>query len=384
MKLHEYQAKSLFAKHNVPVPKGGVASTPAEVKQQVAALGGKAVVKAQVHAGGRGKAGGVKVVKSPEEGETYAAGLLGKNLVTHQTGAQGVPVRKLLVEELMDIDRELYVSVLIDGASQMPLFMASQEGGMEIEEVAAKSPEKIIRLNIDPTIGFQPFMGRRLSEALNIKPEAQRAAASLFASLYSVLNTYDCSLVEVNPLVITKDNKVIALDAKLNLEDDSLFRHKDLEAWRDPEQEDPLDLEAEKIGVNYIKLDGEVGCMVNGAGLAMATMDVIKLMGSYPANFLDVGGSASEDQIKAAFKLLMSDKSVKKILVNIFGGILRCDALARGIIAACKENPTNMPIVVRMRGTNAEEGKRLLAESGLRITLADGLREAAQKALAAK
>ena len=384
MKLHEYQAKSLFAKHNIPVPKGGVASTPAEVKQQVAALGGSAVVKAQVHAGGRGKAGGVKVVNSPEEGETFAPGLLGKNLVTHQTGPHGVPVRKLLVEELMDIDRELYVSVLIDGASQMPLFMASQEGGMEIEEVAAKSPEKIIRLSVDPTIGFQPFMGRRLSGALNIKPEAQRAAASLFASLYNVLNAYDCSLVEINPLVITKDNKVIALDAKLNLEDDSLFRHKDLEAWRDPEQEDPLDLEAEKIGVNYIKLDGEVGCMVNGAGLAMATMDVIKLMGSYPANFLDVGGSASEDQIKAAFKLLVSDKSVKKILVNIFGGILRCDALARGIIAACKETPTNMPIVVRMRGTNAEEGKRLLAESGLHVTLADGLREAAQKALAAR
>lgn len=384
MKLHEYQAKSLFAKHNVPVPKGGVASTPAEVKQQVAALGGKAVVKAQVHAGGRGKAGGVKVVRSPEEGESYAAGLLGKNLVTHQTGAHGVPVRKVLVEELMDIDRELYVSVLIDGASQMPLFMVSQEGGMEIEEVAAKSPERIIRLSVDPTIGFQPFMGRRLSEALNIKPEAQRAAASLFANLYAVLNTYDCSLVEINPLVITKDNKVIALDGKVNLEDDSLFRHKDLEAWRDPEQEDPLDLEAEKIGVSYIKLAGEVGCMVNGAGLAMSTMDVIKLMGSYPANFLDVGGSASEDQIKAAFKLLMSDKSVKKILVNIFGGILRCDALARGIIAACKESPTTMPIVVRMRGTNAEEGKRLLVESGLRVTLADGLREAVQKALAAK
>ncbi len=384
MKLHEFQAKSLFAKHGVPVPKGAVASTPQEARQQLLALGGRGVIKAQVHAGGRGKAGGVKLVSSPDEAERFAEGLLGKRLVTHQTGPEGVPVRKLLVEEAVDIEKELYVSVLVDSAAQMALFMASEQGGMEIEEGAAKSPEKILRLPVDPIIGFQPFMARRLTAALNIKPEAQRAAVALFTSLYNVFTTYDCSLVEVNPLVITKDNRVLALDAKVSLEDDALFRHKEMESLRDTEQEDPMDVEAEKIGVNYIRLDGEVGCMVNGAGLAMATMDVIKLMGSYPANFLDVGGSATEEQIGAAFKLLISDPKVKKVLVNIFGGILRCDAAARGIISAGKERQTNLPIVVRMRGTNAEEGKRLLAESGLKVTLADGLREAAQKALAAK
>ncbi|MBM4406473.1 MAG: ADP-forming succinate--CoA ligase subunit beta [Chloroflexi bacterium] len=383
MKLHEYQAKELFAKYGVTVPKGSVASTPAEVAAKLRAIGGKGVVKAQVHAGGRGKAGGVKVVKSPEEGEAFAKGLLGKRLVTHQTGPEGVPVDKLLVEEAIGIKKELYASIIVEPSMKTAVFIASEAGGMDIEEVAAKTPEKIVRLAVDPIIGFQGFMGRKLATGLNIEPSLMRPAAAFFENLYKLFIATDASMAEVNPLVITTDGRILAADAKINLDDDALFRHKDLEALRDIGQEDPLDVKASEADVNYIRLDGDVGCMVNGAGLAMATMDIIKLMGSQPANFLDVGGGASEDKVKAAFLILLSDKKVKKVLVNIFGGILRCDVAARGIIAAVKEKGINVPLVVRMRGTNAEEGLKLLRESGLKVIIANDLQEAAEKAVKA-
>jgi len=383
VKLHEYQAKELFAKYGVTVPKGSVASTPAEVAAKLRAIGGKGVVKAQVHAGGRGKAGGVKVVKSPEEGEAFAKGLLGKRLVTHQTGPEGVPVDKLLVEEAIGIKKELYASIIVEPSMKTAVFIASEAGGMDIEEVAAKTPEKIVRLAVDPIIGFQGFMGRKLATGLNIEPSLMRPAAAFFENLYKLFIATDASMAEVNPLVITTDGRILAADAKINLDDDALFRHKDLEALRDIGQEDPLDVKASEADVNYIRLDGDVGCMVNGAGLAMATMDIIKLMGSQPANFLDVGGGASEDKVKAAFLILLSDKKVKKVLVNIFGGILRCDVAARGIIAAVKEKGINVPLVVRMRGTNAEEGLKLLRESGLKVIIANDLQEAAEKAVKA-
>jgi succinyl-CoA synthetase beta subunit len=383
VKLHEYQAKELFAKYGVAVPKGSVASTPAEVAAKLREIGGKGVVKAQVHAGGRGKAGGVKVVKSPEEGEAFARGLLGKRLVTHQTGPEGVPVDKLLVEEAIGIKKELYASIIVEPSMKTAVFIASEAGGMDIEEVAAKTPEKIVRLAVDPIIGFQGFMGRKLATGLNIEPSLMRPAAAFFENLYRLFIATDASMAEVNPLVITTDGRILAADAKINLDDDALFRHKDLEGLRDIGQEDPLDVKASEADVNYIRLDGDVGCMVNGAGLAMATMDLIKLMGSQPANFLDVGGGASEDKVKAAFLILLSDKKVKKVLVNIFGGILRCDVAARGIIAAVKEKGINVPLVVRMRGTNAEEGLKLLRESGLKVIIANDLQEAAEKAVKA-
>ncbi len=383
VKLHEYQAKALFAKYGVNVPKGSVASTPAEVAAKLREIGGKGVVKAQVHAGGRGKAGGVKVVKSPEEGEQFAKGLLGKRLVTHQTGPEGVPVDKLLVEEVIGIQKELYASIVVEPSMKTAVFIVSEAGGMDIEEVAAKSPEKIVRLSVDPIIGFQPFMGRKLATGLNIDPALMRPAAAFFENLYKLFVATDASMAEVNPLVITTDGRILAADAKIGLDDDALFRHKDLADLRDIGQEDALDVKASEADVNYIRLDGDVGCMVNGAGLAMATMDLIKLMGSQPANFLDVGGGASEDKVKAAFLILLSDKKVKKVLVNIFGGILRCDVAARGIIGAVKEKGINVPLVIRMRGTNAEEGLKLLRESGLKVIIANDLQEAAEKAVRA-
>jgi len=384
MKAHEYQAKQLFAEYGIPIPKGGVAKTAARAKKLTEQLGGKAVIKAQVHAGGRGKAGGVKLVNSPEEAQAAAKALLGKRLVTHQTGPDGVPVNQVLVEEQMAVRKELYLSIVMDSAARMPVMMASEAGGMDIEEVAAKTPEKIVRAAIHPVVGFQPYQGRQLAYGMNIPPELTRAAGDVMANLARLFQAKDCSLAEINPLVITGDGRVLALDAKLNFDDDALFRHADVAALRDPAQEDPLEVEAHKADISYIKLDGDVGCMVNGAGLAMATLDVIKLMGATPANFLDVGGGASEEQVAAAFKIILADKEAKRVLVNLFGGILRCDVAANGIIRAVKEVGVHVPIVVRMLGTNAEEGKQILSQSGLNVIVANDLKEAAQKAVAAR
>ena len=383
MKVHEYQAKELFRKYGIPVPEGAVAASPKEAADHVRAMGGRAVIKAQVHAGGRGKAGGVKVVSSPEEGEKYAAGLIGSRLVTHQTGPEGVPVDRVLVEELIDIARELYVSVIVEPSLRMPVMIASAAGGMDIEEVAATTPEKIVQIAIDPVIGFQPYMGRKAARGLGLPQELVRPAGTLFANPFRLFEGLDCTLAEVNPLAITADNRLLAADAKLAFDDDALRRHPELAELRDDRQEDPLDVEANRADVNYIRLDGEVGCMVNGAGLAMATLDIIGQMGSQPANFLDVGGGASEEQISRAFTIMLSDPKVKKVLINIFGGILRCDVAARGIVAGAREKGVDLPLVVRMRGTNAEEGRRILAESGLRVVIADNLQEAAQNVVQA-
>ncbi|MFQ5876030.1 MAG: ADP-forming succinate--CoA ligase subunit beta [Dehalococcoidia bacterium] len=384
MKIHEYQAKALLAQYRVPVPEGKAATTPAEAREVAQELGGRVVVKAQVHAGGRGKAGGIKVVGSPQEAEKVAGEMLGSRLVTHQTSSDGVPVDTVLVERAANAQRELYVGIVIDGSAQMPVVMASEAGGMEIEEVAAATPEKIVREYVDPVIGLQPFQGRRLADGMGLSGDLVRPAVAIVSGLYRLMNDKNCSLVEVNPLIVTDDGKLLALDAKLNFDDDALFRHPEIQELRDLSQEDPLDVEANKYDINYIKLDGDVGCMVNGAGLAMATMDIIHYMGASPANFLDVGGGANEEKIAQAFKLLVSDPKVKRVLVNIFGGILRCDVAARGIVAAAREIEVEIPVVVRMRGTNVEEGQQILEESGLNITFAPDLKSAAEKVVAAK
>lgn len=384
MKIHEYQAKEMFAKYDIPVPRGRVASTPAEAKIIAAELGGRVVIKAQVYAGGRGKGGGIKTAQSPDEAEKLAGEIIGMQLITHQTSANGVSVDKVLVEQEGSIAGELYLGIVIDSAKGMPVIMASEAGGMDIEEVAANTPEKILKEHVDPMIGFQPFMGRRLAFRLNLKAELIRPMGQLIGNLFCVFKEQDASLVEINPLVITSDDKLLALDAKLNLDDNAVFRHRDYTDLRDPSQEDKLDLEAAKHNLSYIRLDGDVGCMVNGAGLAMATMDIIKLMGAEPANFLDVGGGASDEMVTNAFILLLSDPKVKAALVNIFGGILRCDIVARGLIEASKQMDIKVPIVVRMRGTNVEEGMSLLTESGLPIILAKDLKDAAEKVVAAR
>ena len=384
MKIHEYQAKEIMANYGVPVPQGDVATTPAEAKQIASQLGGAVVIKAQVYAGGRGKGGGIKTAQSPDEAEKLAGQIIGMRLVTHQTSPQGVPVDKVLVEEAVAIAREVYLGIVIDSAADVPVIMASEAGGMDIEEVAATTPEKILKAHIDPLIGFQPFLGRRLAFGMNLESEQVRPATQLIGNLYRVFQEKDCSLVEINPLVVTSDGRLLALDAKLNLDDNALFRHRDYAELRDPSQEDELELEASKHNISYIKLDGDVGCMVNGAGLAMATMDIIKLMGAEPANFLDVGGGASDEMVTKAFTILLSDPKVKAALINIFGGILRCDIVARGVIEAAKQIEFKVPVVVRMRGTNVEEGMRLLAESGLPVILAKDLRDAAEKVVAAK
>ncbi len=384
MKIHEYQAKEILASYGIPVPKGGVAATPAEAKEIASTLGDQVVIKAQVYAGGRGKAGGIKTASSPDEAEKLAGQIIGMKLVTHQTSPEGVPVDKVLVEEAASIERELYLSIIIDSAQGIPVIMASEAGGMDIEEVAAKSPEKIIKAHIDPITGFQPFMGRRLAYGLNLEPEQIRPATQLIGNLYRVFQEKDCSLVEINPLIVTADGRLLALDAKLNIDDNALFRHRDYAELRDPSQEDALELEASQHNISYIKLDGDVGYMVNGAGLAMATMDIIKLMGAEPANFLDVGGGASEEMVTKAFTIMLSDPKVKAALVNIFGGILRCDIVAHGMIEAAKQTEIKVPIVVRMRGTNVDEGMRLLGESGLPMILAKDLSDAAKKVVAAK
>ena len=383
MKIHEYQAKAILAKYGVPVPRGEVAFSAQEAGEIARRLGGGvAVVKAQIHAGGRGKAGGVKVVKSADEVETNAAALLGTTLVTYQTGPSGQVVGRLLVEEGLAIDRELYLSMVVDRASQKLVMMVSAEGGVEIEEVAAKTPEKIHKEFIDPSVGLQPFQARKLAFALGLEGKQINKATTMMLALYKAFVATDASLLEVNPLITTKDGDLLALDAKMNFDDNALYRHADLKDLRDLAEEDPLEVEASKYALNYIRLDGNIGCMVNGAGLAMATMDIIKLAGGMPANFLDVGGGANAEQIRNAFKILMSDKNVKAVLINIFGGILRCDVLAQGVIAAVKELGVPVPIVIRMKGTNVEEGKRMLAESGLNFTTADTMNEAADKVVA--
>ena len=379
MKIHEYQAKSVLAGYGVPVPRGGVASTPSEAADITRSLGGRAVIKAQVHAGGRGKSGGIVLVSSAEEAEQAAGSLLGRQLVTPQTGPQGVPVRKVLVEEVAEVSRELYIALTVDRAFRGPVLIASESGGMDIEEVADREPDRIYKEPIDPLIGFQPFQGRRLSYALNLEPELVRAGAQLMGALYRTFLDNDCSLVEINPLAVTDDKRIIALDAKLSFDDDALFRHPELQEMRDPEQDDPFEAQAQEHDISYVKLDGDVGCLVNGAGLAMATMDVIKAAGSGPANFLDVGGGASEEKVAQAFGIMLSDPQVKRVLVNIFGGILRCDIAARGIVKACNERGADLPILVRMLGTNVDEGKAVLRESALNVTFADSLAEVEQK-----
>jgi len=377
--IHEYQAKEILDRFGVPTPNAEVASTPAEAKEIASRIGGRVVVKAQVHAGGRGKVGGVKLVDTPEQAEEVAAGLLGTRLVTKQTGASGVPVEKVMIAETLDIKDELYLSIVIDGDVGAPVVMASTEGGMEIEEVAEATPEKIFRVAGDPLIGLTTYHARDIALALNVPAKAVRATTKLITDLYNVFVENDCSLVEINPLVITEDDQVIALDAKINLEDDALFRHPELVGLRDPNQQDPLEQRADKADLAYVKLEGgRVGCMVNGAGLAMATMDITKAAGADPANFLDIGGSADQERIEEAFKIIIDDEDVEMILVNLFAGIARSDIVAQGIVAAAKETNASVPMVVAMRGTNAEEGIQILADSGLNITGAPDLAGAAE------
>ena len=379
MKLHEYQAKAMLREAGVPIPTGEVALTPDDAVRILASLGGKAVVKAQVHAGGRGKAGGVKVVSTPDEARETAARLLGSNLATHQTGPEGAPVGQLLVEETIVVAKELYVGILVDRAVGGPVVIASEAGGMEIEEVAETNPEKILQEVVDPALGLFPFQGRRLAYGMGIDPGLVNAASSMLVKLFTLFQANDCSMLEINPLVVTGDGRLLCVDAKVTLEDDALFRHPSLIELRDRAQEDPLEAEATEYQVQYIRLDGNVGCLVNGAGLAMATMDTALMAGAAPANFLDVGGSADEAKVANAIRLILKDPNVEAILVNIFGGILRCDIVARGIIQADQEGGVEIPLVVRMLGTNVEEGRRLLAESGLKVLFADTLAEAADK-----
>ncbi len=383
MKIHEYQAKAVLAKYGVPVPRGEVAFTPEEVHDIAKRLGGPiSVVKAQIHAGGRGKAGGVKLAKSGAEAETIARELLGKTLVTYQTGPDGQKVSRLLVEEGLAIDRELYLGLVLDRSSKRIVLMVSKEGGVEIEEVAEKHPEKLHKVFINPAVGLQPFEAQRLAFALGLTGEAVKKAVKTMLALYQAFIATDASILEINPLIVTTSGDLLALDAKMNFDDNALFRHADIRELRDTAEEDPLEVEASKFSLNYIRLDGTIGCMVNGAGLAMATMDIIKLSGGAPANFLDVGGGANAEQIKNAFRILMADQNVKAVLINIFGGILRCDVLAAGVIAAVKELGVPVPIVIRMKGTNVEEGKQMLAGSGLNFATADTMSEAADKVVA--
>ncbi len=380
MNIHEYQAKGLLSKFGVAVPRGRVAFTPNEAELAAQDLGGSVwVVKAQIHAGGRGKGGGVKVVKSHAEVKETADAILGMNLVTHQTGPEGKEVKRVYIEEGCDIARELYLSVLLDRATSWVTVMASTEGGMDIEEVAAKTPEKILKVAIDPAIGLQPFHARRLAFGLGLEGKQVRSAVKFLQAMYRAYTELDASLVEINPLVVTGDGELIALDAKMNFDDNGLFRQPEVANLRDEDEEDAAELEASRHELNYIKLDGSIGCMVNGAGLAMATMDIIKLEGSDPANFLDVGGGASAERVTVAFKIILSDPNVKGILVNIFGGIMRCDVIAEGIVAAAKVLDLRVPLVVRLEGTNVDKGKAILAKSGLDIVAADDLGDAAKK-----
>lgn len=382
MKIHEYQAKELFRKYNIPVPNGQVAFTPDEAVQAAQILktpDNRYVVKAQIHAGGRGKGGGVKVVDSLDGVREAAKQIIGMQLVTHQTGPEGKKVKSVLVEEASSIERELYISIVLDRATSCPVIMASQDGGMDIEEVAEKTPERIIKEHVHPVIGLQPYQARKIAYALNIPKEGMKDALQLITNLYKFFIEADCALVEINPLVVTKDKRVFALDGKVNFDSNALFRHPEIASYRDLDEEDPLEVEASRYNLNYIKLEGNVGCMVNGAGLAMATMDIIKQYGAAPANFLDVGGSATDEALENAFRILLSDDSVEVVFINIFGGILRCDKLAEGVVKAARKLEMRLPLVIRMKGTNVEQGKQILAESGIQYAVAETMEEGAEK-----
>jgi succinyl-CoA synthetase beta subunit len=383
LKIHEYQAKQILKQHGIDVPRGDVAFNPREAAAVATRLGGKVVLKAQIHAGGRGKGGGVKVAADAAEAETIATSIIGMTLVTPQTGPQGKKVRRLLVEETLAIGRELYLGMTLDRARSQPVVMACAEGGMDIEEIAAKRPEAILVEPVDPLIGLRPYQARALAYGLGLEGEQVKSAVKLLAALTRVYDATDASLVEINPLVVTQDKgALLALDAKMSFDDNALFRHPEIRELRDPDEEEPLEVEASAHALNYIKLEGNVGCMVNGAGLAMATMDIIKHVGGRPANFLDVGGGASSDQVAAAFRILTADPNVRAVLINIFGGILRVDVLAKGLIDAVRKVGPKIPIVVRLEGTNVEEGKRLIALAGLSVTVADGMLDAAKKVVA--
>ncbi len=383
MKIHEYQAKAILAEFGVPVPRGRVAGTATDAGAIARELGGTVAVKAQIHAGGRGKGGGIKVAKSPEEAEQAASQILGMMLRTHQTGPEGQRVTRVLVEEGMAISRELYLGIVIDRRAGLPVIMASSAGGMDIEEVARTRPEAIVKVHVDPATGVTGFHPRKLGFGLGLKGELLKGFGDFVRRLYRAFEAKDASLAEINPLVVTEDGRLLALDAKMNFDDNALARHPEVQALRDPAEESPLEVDASRFNLNYIKLDGNVGCMVNGAGLAMATMDIIKLAGGQPANFLDVGGGASAEQIENAFRILISDPNVRAVLINIFGGILRCDRLAEGVIRAVKSLGVGLPIVIRMEGTNVELGQRMLAESGLNFIPARDMKDGARKAVRA-
>jgi len=383
MKVHEYQGKEVLARHGVPVPRGIVITDTAAARAAAEELGGKVVVKAQIHAGGRGKGGGVKLAADPDEAVKYAEEILGMRLVTKQTGPEGKLVRTVLIEEALPIDRELYLGIVLDRSEGFPVMMASRFGGMEIEEVAAENPEAILKAHFDPDVGLHPYLSRKLAFGLGLEGDAFKMGVKFMHALAQAYAESDASLLEINPLVTTTDGRVIALDAKMNVDDSAMYRHKDIAEMRDIHEEEPLEVEASKYDLNYIKLDGNIGCMVNGAGLAMATMDIIKHCGGEPANFLDVGGDASQERVAAAFRILLSDPSVQGVLVNIFGGIVRCDMVARGVVAAAEEVELAIPLVVRLEGTNVEEGRRVLAESGLDLIVGEGMADAADKVVAA-
>ncbi len=379
MKIHEFQAKKIFLDYGIPVPEGETAKTPEEARQIAEKLEGTVVVKAQIHAGGRGKGGGVKLAKTPDEAREIAKQIIGMNLITHQTGPEGQKVKQVLIEKGLEIEKELYLGIVVDRTQGCPVIMASEAGGMEIEEVAAKTPEKIIKAAIDPSTGFSGMHARKIAYGLNLGKDLIKPAAKIIAGLYKIFTEKNCSLIEINPFIITKDQNLLALDGKINFDDDALYRHPEIKELFDPDEQDPLEREASKYDLNYIKLDGNVGCMVNGAGLAMATMDLIKIAGGEPANFLDVGGGASAEQVENALTILMADKNVKVVLINIFGGILRCDRVANGIVAAAKKTDLHLPNIIRLEGTNVEEARKILEESGLNLDFAATFDEAAQK-----
>ena len=383
MKIHEFQGKEILKSFGIPVPEGGVAETSTEARGIAERLGGRVVVKAQIHAGGRGKGGGVKLADDPDEAERAAERIIGMQLVTHQTGPEGQKVKRVLVEEASPIARELYLGVVIDRAHSAPVVMASEAGGMDIEEVAAGTPEKILTEVVDTAYGLQGFQARRLAFGLGLPRENLSAASEFFQNLYRLFEEKDCSLAEINPLAVMEDGRLLALDAKLNFDDNALYRHAELAELRDLDEEAPLEVEASKFHLNYIKLDGEVGCMVNGAGLAMATMDIVKMAGASPANFLDVGGGADEEMVENAFRILVGDEGVRAVFINIFGGIMRCDVLAQGVVKAVRKLNVNIPVIIRMEGTNVEEGRGILQDSGLDFTVGDGMRDSAEKVVAA-
>ena len=382
MKIHEYQAKQILAKFGVTTPRGEVAFNPEEARAVAERQGGTVVVKAQIHAGGRGKAGGVKLARNPDEAQRIATELLGKKLVTIQTGPEGRVVKRLLIEEGLEVARELYLGLVIDRVTARPVFMASTEGGVEIEVVAAEHPEKILKEFIDPAMGLQPFQARKLAFGLGLEAKLVNEAVRFFSSLYQAMVATDSSLVEINPFVLTRDGRLLALDAKMNFDDNALYRHNDIRDLRDLDEEDPLEVKASNFSLNYIRLDGNVGCMVNGAGLAMATMDIIQYAGGRPANFLDVGGGANEEQVRHGFEIILSDTNVRAVLVNIFGGIMRCDIVANGVIGAVRSLGTKVPVVVRLKGTNVELGQQILRESGMNFAVADDMKDAAEKVVA--